>query len=412
MSGPRCAGEPPVAGDVLGGTYELRRVLGSGAMGVVFEAHDAELMRTVAVKYPRTREAALRLVDEGRALATLRHSSLPAVYALAWDEGETPYLVLERILGLDLGKHLTVRRDHGARFPIAEAVDVLAAIADALCAVHACSIAHLDIKPENVLVCGARVALIDFGLMQPELLSGPSDTAVGSPTFMAPEVIRGAVTRGMASRADIYSLGVLAYEVLAGEVPFDAPTVDAILDLHLDAPPPDLSERRPEVPPALAALVRAMMDKDPERRPAADEILFRLRAIRREIDEAERPTVLVVDDDDALAELVEAWLEQWLPDARILRAADGREALDLIAEHAIGLMLMDVEMPRMTGVELVMYLQGSQRLRPPSIIAMSGRADAADVSLLEHLGVRHFVPKGADLERALERLVSAFAGSS
>lgn len=280
---------------ILDGKYRLEAVLGEGTAGSVFRAVHLDLKKTFAVKVLKTAgapgsRALARFRQEAELLARLRHPAIVEVTDFGVD-GETgaAYLVLENLEGRSLAEAL---RAEGA-LPLARALAVLEAIAAAVDAAHAGGILHRDLKPANVFLLrdpeiGEPVKVLDFGLAK--LFGGPAveegngaeDSSwraeltapgglPGTPLYLAPEVIRG----GSTSRAsDLYSLGVLAYELLAGHPPFRGSAAE-VLAGHLEGSPPPI----PGLDPAVFAVVAKMLDKDPARRPAsAGAGIGRLRA--------------------------------------------------------------------------------------------------------------------------------------
>lgn len=252
-------------GTVLAGAYELEGLLGSGGMGQVFNAHDMRLERRVAVKVARAGVAgALRA--EGRILAGLEHPSVVRVLH-AGVHREVEYLVLEHIAGRSLRARMTAQRRTGAPFSLREAISLLRGIARSLDAVHRAALAHRDVKPENVMLRpDGRVVLTDFGLAVSESAHAEKRVS-GSPSHMAPEAITGSVQPGSWYLVDLYALGIVAYELLAGFSPFDRGQWMKSFRAQLTEPPPDLRELRPDVPPSLAQLAWDLVAKDPHARP-------------------------------------------------------------------------------------------------------------------------------------------------
>jgi serine/threonine protein kinase len=280
---------PSSTGRLVDGKYRLADRLGEGAIGVVHRAIHLGLEKPFAIKLLKAAgapaPAALeRFRREALALGRLRHPHIVEVTDSGVDEpaGGFPYLVMELLEGVPLSD---LCRAQGP-LPLAQALPLLAEIADAVDAAHDAGILHRDLKPGNVFVCAeGRVKVLDFGLA--ELLAGPSEppasaereerpaglTATGAfpgtPLYLAPELIR----RGEASRAsDVYAFGVLAYELLGGKPPFQG-TLEEVLNGHLKAEPPPLPLSR-EVWLALREVLR----KDPALRPrTAGEVVRRLR---------------------------------------------------------------------------------------------------------------------------------------
>ncbi len=254
-------------GELVSGHYEIRDLLGGGSMGQVFEAHDVDLNRRVALKaaFPHLDRALIR--QEAQGLAAVRHHGVVSVYALGEHRG-VPYFVMERLLGESLESHMSALHDEGELFTVAEAIDILAPLAEVLAAVHASGIAHRDVKPANVmLVVGDRVVLTDFGIVAPERSMLRGMPVVGTYEYMAPETITGTTAPGNAYLVDVYAFGVLAFELVAGRRPFEGETARETVAMHVHEPAPSLTETRDDIPPLFESIVRELLEKDPLDRP-------------------------------------------------------------------------------------------------------------------------------------------------
>ncbi|HEY8079206.1 MAG TPA: serine/threonine-protein kinase [Labilithrix sp.] len=272
---------PFATGELLAGTYEIRGVVGEGGMGVVYDAHDRLLRRRVAIKAALDPQYAPALLNEARALASIKSPQFVEVFHVGAHRG-VAYMVMERLYGETLFAHVFQTYRSGSRIAICEAIELLGAIASALSTAHEAGIAHRDLKSPNVILAPrGRVVLLDLGLSVPEVLAGEAFEADGSPEYVAPEVLRGEVERGEGVLVDLYALGVVAFEVLTGRTPFAADDLQRTLNAHLRAVPPDVRTLREDVPDALAVLVRRMLLKNPRSRPtSAQEIVFELRSMR------------------------------------------------------------------------------------------------------------------------------------
>ncbi|HEX8068617.1 MAG TPA: protein kinase [Pyrinomonadaceae bacterium] len=268
------------------GDFKLVRELGRGGMGVVYEAIEKKLERKVAVKvlHPEVadrEDIAQRFIDEGRKLAMLSHPSIVRVYRFDCAKG-LYYLVVEYIEGLPLDNVLARER-----LPLAKTVAVLRTVASALGHAHEKGIVHRDVKPGNIFLCpGGRVVLSDFGIakdLNPGALSMTSTGDVfGTPAYMSPEQAEGA--KDIPCAADVYALGVLAFEMVTGRVPFSDPSPYKILTKHINEPPPPIVDIAPGVPRTLAALIERMLAKDPARRPQnGTELEAELAACEQEL---------------------------------------------------------------------------------------------------------------------------------
>ena len=271
--------EDPRLGTLLDQRYRILRRLGSGGAGVVYEARHEEMDRRVAIKILhdelfRTPSAFERFRREARAAGALAHPNVVTIHDFGRAGDSEAFLVMEHCAGGSLADRLA--RD-GAIAP-GEAVALLAQVAAAVDAAHAAGIVHRDLKPANILFAGERVKVADFGLAR--MLGGgdPQLTgahAIGSPLYMSPEQCQG-LPAGPAS--DVYSLGVVAFELLTGAPPFRGLTVQSILVAHLTQPPEPPRQRVPELPEAAAAALLAGLAKEPGERPASAGELVRALA--------------------------------------------------------------------------------------------------------------------------------------
>lgn len=397
-------------GDVLSGTYTVTALLGEGGMGQVFEAHDQDLNRKVAIKAAWS-QAKQTLRAEAQALAAIRHPGVAAVFGLGEHEGSA-FVVMERIYGKTLHQHLQTRVAGGQHLTINEVVDLMLAIADALAAVHDHGIVHRDIKPANIMLApGNRVVLMDFGLFLPEQAMARTPELSGTPAYMAPETIQG---EGTGALVDAYALGVLAFQLLTGVLPFEGKNSIEVMRNHLTQPVPDLASFRLDVPPKLGALVNQLLAKSPDERPSdMRTIAFRLLGVRGELKESppSKFSLLIVDDQPDILRLLKTVLGRALPDSDVRTADNGEAALRLVQAQAPHVMLLDLHMPKMNGVELCMYLRGMSLADRIAIIGVSAGAQPSDIELLKHLGVTRFVPKGERLgARILEHIDEIRAG--
>lgn len=396
-------------GDVVAEIYKITKLLGQGGMGQIFEADDLVLHRRVAIKVPLNAQSAEVLLAEARALAALQHPNLPVVHAAGRHRG-MDFLVMERLYGRSLEDSVEHAYQLGHPLPLADTLQHLEQIADALHAIHHAGIAHRDVKPENVLLCGKRgLVLIDFGLVVAESTISSDTVYGGSPHYMAPEVIKHDTARGSGHLSDLYSLGVLAFELLTGVVPYNADNLQTLFKLHLEAPIPDVRMFRPNLPADLAALVKELMAKLPGERPqTAEEIVWRLKSIGAKNPAAgpvKRPIVLLASSDLALCGEIQHHLGKWLRRVDLRIKNTGQEAMEELDRTSPHLMLLDLELADMSGVELMMQLHGSEIDIPNAVVALSEAARPQDLELLRRLDVMSFVNKGNFLVQLLEPIV-------
>jgi tRNA A-37 threonylcarbamoyl transferase component Bud32 len=263
---------------VLEGAYSLEGEVGRGGMGVVFAARDLALKRRVAIKVlpPELafrQEIKTRFMREAQTAARLSHPHIVPIHAVG-DEGGLVYFVMGFVDGESVGARL--KRRHA--LPCEEVRRIMKETADALGMAHSMGVVHRDIKPDNILLEGTRrrVMVTDFGIAKALSEAGPgtltgTGVAIGTPHYMSPEQAAG--ERDIDARSDLYSLGVVAYEMTTGELPFQAPTVPGILMKHISEPAPDIKLRRPDVPDDLAASIMRCLEKDPTARwPTAESL--------------------------------------------------------------------------------------------------------------------------------------------
>lgn len=403
-------------GELVSGVYEIRELLGQGGMGQVLEALDHQLNRRVAIKvaWPQGHVPPLR--NEARALAAFRHPSLVTVHTLGEHRG-LDYLVMERIYGVSLEGHMAIRHEVLQPFTVAETLETVGAIAEGLAVVHRAGIAHRDIKPGNIMLTpDHRIVLMDFGLVLPELEMGSQSTVAGSPPYMAPESLVNEIERGQGHLADVYALGVIAFEMLAGRRPIVGKSLAELWTAHEEGRVPSLGAVRAGLPAALVALVDDTLSFDPAQRPqSAEALAWQLRGVHQEapVFEAEtmpQPTgvrVLIVEGDDDLAEILAFYARQAFGDIEVRRADDGVRALEMVRDYAPDVMLIDLHMPRMGGIEVCMHLRGERLAEDCAIIAVSAGAPDYDMELLHQLGIHHFVLKGSGLEERLAEELEA-----
>ncbi len=273
-----------MVGEVVDERYELEERIGVGGMSNVFRAHDTLLERHVALKilheqYTEDEEYVERFRREARAAAQLSHPNIVTVI----DRGESggrQYIVFEYVEGENL-KQLVAR---SGPLPVRQALELGIQIGRALAFAHANGLVHRDVKPQNVLLGNGEAKVTDFGIARSlDVAHGltQTGTVMGTSDYIAPEQASG---HGSTEQSDVYSLGVVLYELLTGKPPYSGDNFVAVAMRHVNEPVPSLIERRPEVPARLETAVRTAMAKDPaDRFPTMAEFEGELEACLREL---------------------------------------------------------------------------------------------------------------------------------
>ncbi|HEX8725090.1 MAG TPA: serine/threonine-protein kinase [Gemmatimonadaceae bacterium] len=262
----------------LSAHYELDAEIGRGGMGVVYRARDRRLKRTVAIKVlpPELAfrsEIKTRFLREAETAAQLSHPNIVPIYTVDESQGLV-FFEMAYVRGDNLAKRLHER----GVLPVDEVRRILRDVADALAYAHERGVVHRDIKPDNILLDAenGRPMVTDFGIAR-AVSDGDSrltatGMAIGTPAYMSPEQAAG--ERVIDGRSDLYALGVVAYQMLAGEPPFSAASTPAMLVKHISEAPVPIMQRRADVPPDLAQAVMIMLEKDPANRfPSAGDLV-------------------------------------------------------------------------------------------------------------------------------------------
>ncbi|MFO0580133.1 MAG: serine/threonine-protein kinase [Polyangia bacterium] len=273
-------------GDSIG-RFKLVRRIGAGGMGEVFEALHDQIQRRAAIKvlaasFAADRAAVQRFLNEARITNVISHPSLANVYELGETAYGAPYIVMEYLDGETLRQRLARR---GTGLPPLQAMRIARQTASALAAVHEKGVVHRDLSPANIMLVpdadmpdGERVKVLDFGIAKLTHKASPDQTGItatnismGTPRYMSPEQARSA--RDVTDRSDVYTLGLILYEMLAGSSPWSGLQSDlSVMAAQVNQIPPPLQSRAPDAPTELCALIMRMLDKKPEARPSAAEV--------------------------------------------------------------------------------------------------------------------------------------------
>ncbi|HEV2722510.1 MAG TPA: protein kinase [Thermoanaerobaculia bacterium] len=430
----------------LGG-FRLLRLIGSGGMGEVWLAEDTKLCRIVAIKIlpqhiAESHEARARLLREARLAAQLNHPSIATIHTVEEQNGFL-FLAMEFVEGMPLAAALKERKlsDY-------DVVRIGRDIAEALAEAHTRGIVHRDIKPDNVMISGRRVKVLDFGVAKQvgeqrhREFNTEVGMVVGTPEYMSPEQALG---RAVDSRTDIFSLGVLLYHALSGTLPFSGTSVtELLLKICRDEPVPFFSVR-PDLPEKLSKVIGKCMEKNREQRfatavelaGALDRVLPRLsrgalpvtptvvlsatdaaaavvaepapvielRPPAAEPNAVASPTagrrMLIADDDAAIRRLFAALARR--QGIECDTASNGPEAIALLKQREYALMFLDIMMPRIDGWGVLDFLR-TRATRVPTLFIVTAFLDqtvsAADKEIVSGI---IYKPADADELAALMR---------
>jgi eukaryotic-like serine/threonine-protein kinase len=456
---PRCGGEASGVEShvVVDGRYRIESELGRGGMGVVHLARDTWLDRPVALKMIEpswaagSGDAVESFVREARALASIRNEYVVQIYAFGLHQG-AQFFAMEYVRGSTLRQILAGHREHGDTIPVHRTLTILSRIAQGIDAVHAAGIIHRDVKPTNIVIeeHTGRPVLLDFGLAaHSEELSAAQ--AAGTPQYMAPE--QSALSpEPITVRTDVYALGICAFEMLTGVLPFQSTDRAQLMRMHARKRPPPLSSIRRDLAPFDKIVARALA-KDPAERypscatfaevlaaigdrwissmlptlpPPAPEVSAEAEWVARSlpapapppsVPEAPRSQdtpatprrVLVVDDSRVFRKFTVQAAQIAFYRCRkghlaVEGASSGQEAIQRAAVDPPDLVLLDFDMPGLDGVGTLSRLRalpGGDRAR---VVVLSGRVSPRDRWRFEVLGVSDFVQKPIDFRQLVDRI--------
>jgi serine/threonine protein kinase len=453
--------------------YRILKKLGEGGMGMVLLAEDTQLERPVALKVIRPEiakdaEARQRFLREARAMAQVRSDHVVTVYHVG-QVGQVCFIAMELLEGQSLEAWL----EQELQPPLDETLRIGREIAQALAAAQARGLIHRDIKPANVwLEAPARRAkVLDFGLARPQTADAKLTTTgavMGTPAYMAPEQALGEAVDG---RADLYSLGCVLYEMVCGRLPFEAPTIMAMLKALTTRTPEPPSRHSPDLPAPLDHLIVRLLAKEPADRPgSAQAVVAELQAIERQLlvpacspvrpasvpvpsppaaspddlvwsakrstpssvdapstvlraREAPKPgkagvpgtapgrTVLLVEPSRSQAVIIRGYLQNLgLQDVRTLPS--GQAALEAARADPPGVVISAMHLADMTGAQLAQKLRAEPALSSASFVLISSQADAHEANLSGKVGDPVRLPKPFDQAQLAQALAAAAGGQT
>ena len=275
-------------GKLLNGRYKLVEKIGTGGMAIVYRAKDQNLSREVAVKilqpqFADNNKAVKRFRHEAKSVASLNHPNIINIFDIGQDD-ETEYIIMEYITGQDLKEKI---KDEG-KLPTAQAVRIIEEVCQALIKAHRNNIIHCDIKPHNILLTSdERVKVTDFGIAQAvtDATMHQTDSIMGSAHYLSPEQARGSK---VTTKSDLYSLGVVLYELVTGELPFAGDNSVSVALKHVKETPPSPLEYNEDLSPQLVDIIMKALSKDAQQRyNSANEFLRDLRDLDESLEQTE-----------------------------------------------------------------------------------------------------------------------------
>jgi serine/threonine protein kinase len=390
-------------GTLVGGHYRVKHLLGAGGMGIVVLAHDEVLDRSVAIKFVRDQLVGeafkARFVVEARAMARVSHPNVVQIFAFG-EHGGCPYFVMEFVEGVTLDEWLRRQESHPS---LASCVQLLDGICDAVTAIHAAGTVHRDVKPGNIIVqSDLRPRVTDLGLAFLSNLSSGDECdpfeAVGTPAYMAPEV--GLGTSGfpeLLPRADVYSLGCVAYEMLGGRQPFRYESGRELVLRHVHDPVPSLRALRSDLPEDLDHAVQRAMAKDPlERTPSAET--FRREIVAACSTGVEPSRILVAEDNDDSREALEVALRAAFRGADVECVSNGSAALEAFDRKRPSIAILDFHMPGLDGLQLTRLFRLRSGSSPLPIIVLTACGGSHEWRQFRALGADRMLVKPVVLD--------------
>ena len=330
------------------GAYDLVRQLGEGGMGAVFEGVHRQSGRRVAIKMllpalSQQPDVVGRFFNEARAVSLIRHPSVIEIFEVAQLPDGSAYMVMELLQGETLAAHLRQCGRLGV-----SALPIVREIAVALVVAHQKRIIHRDLKPDNVMLVpaptGLRVKVLDFGIAkiaEDAELAGAgrgvrtkTGMVFGTPAYMSPEQCRG--SGGVGAPTDVYAMGAMLHQLIAGQPPFVAAGVGEVLAMQIYEPPPPLSSLVPDVDPALERLTSSMLDKEPERRPSMAAVLRAIDGLLGAVDVQPvpgKPTVLMSSPRMTILSPPSRRARWWLAVGGATALAAGATLVTLLRQH-------------------------------------------------------------------------------
>lgn len=395
--------------------YQINELLGEGSTATVYKAQDTRLGREVALKVllPQVRDTVRkRFFQEATAVAALNHPGIMAIYDID-QEGDMHFLVVEYVEGETLGAFIPSTPQ--------QVVDIGWQIAQALHYAHERQIIHRDIKPANIKVTSSgQVKIMDLGLALPPDAKRVTAAGmiIGTPAYLSPEQAQGMT---LDYRTDIYSLGIVLYEMAAGQLPFLSDDIPALLLQHVKEPPPSIRSINPNVPVALENVILKALEKNPTRRFQNAGALAQALSIVLTGSEAatqpsralpsERPMlrVAIADDHAVLRKTLVNFLSEREDFIVVGEAGDGEAALNLAVELQPDILLLDLNMPGKGGLDVLPDIRS--RAPDVKVLVLTGRDEEWYITQALKAGAHGYVLKSASESDLIDAIVKVTQGT-
>lgn len=406
--------------------YEIIDLLGDGSTSVVYKALDTRLNRTVALKVllPHVRESTQkRFFQEATAVAQLNHPGIMAIYDIDEDNGHY-FLVVEYVEGTPLSRFIPSPPEHVASLG--------AQIADALHYAHERGVIHRDVKPANIKVSAeGYVKIMDLGLaLPPDAKRVTADgLIIGTPAYISPEQAQGLE---IDSRADLYSLGVVLYELATGRLPFTSDDIPALLLQHVKQMPPRPRTLNPSMPGALESVILKAIEKNPARRyqtgqamaaallaamPAAATVGKATQSVGP-VFESDTPAypvkrsaplrLVVADDHTLLRRTLISYIAERDDMVVVGEAGDGETALNLTLDQRPNVLLLDLNMPGVSGLEVLPRLRA---LAPDTrVLVLTGQTEDEYIVQALRRGAQGYILKSSDENELIDSIRKVASG--
>ncbi|MEP7294376.1 MAG: protein kinase, partial [Chloroflexota bacterium] len=403
-------------GRTLRNRYQIYELLGEGSTAAVYKALDKRLGRDVALKVllPHVRDTVRkRFFQEATAVAMLNHPGIMAIYDID-EEDDHNFLVIEYVEGDTLAAYVPATPD--------QVVEIGRQIAQALHYAHERQIIHRDIKPANIKVTSSgQVKIMDLGLALPRDAKRVTADGmiIGTPAYLSPEQAQGMV---LDYRTDIYSLGIVLYEMAAGQLPFLSDDIPSLLLQHVKEPPPSIRQHHPEVPVALESVIFKALEKNPSHRYQSSGALAQALGAAlsgsetptqptRALKAAERPTVRIAlaDDHAVLRQTLVNFLSQRDEFIIVGEAGDGNGALQLALELQPDVLLLDLNMPGKGGLEALPEI----RAQAPNVkvLVLTGRDEEWYITQALKAGAHGYLLKSASESDLIDGILKVTQGT-